>query len=392
MLALMHNGMARWIGESDMMKRRNACFIFLVLIIGCSLIPWIGQAQHPVPELLDPFYAPPASFKVDPGGYRSPLIFQDETRVETPEDWQRRRIEIRSSWMEIMGPWPDVIKDNALELGEAVDLGPYIQQRISLNIAPGQRESGWLLLPKGTGPFPSVLVVFYDPETSIGLKANHPGRDFGRQLVQEGIATLNIGTPGGNAWKPEIGDAECQPLSFHAYVAANAWHAMAHHPKLDASRIGITGHSYGGKWAMFAAALWEHFAAVAVSDPGIVFDESRSNVNYWEPWYLGLDPENPRSKAGIPSIENPRTGAYRTMFNRGMDLQEIHALIAPRPFLVSGGSEDPVERWNSLHHLTEINRILGYERRVFFTQRQAHGPTVESNEQLRAFFKYFLHP
>ena len=33
----------------------------------------------------------------------------------------------------------------------------------------------------------------------------------------------------------------------------------------------------------------EKFAAVAVSDPGIVFDETRSNVNYWEPWYLGFD-------------------------------------------------------------------------------------------------------
>ena len=58
---------------------------------------------------------------------------------------------------------------------------------------------------------------------------------------------------------------------------------------MDRSRIGVVGHSYGGKWAMFAAALWDRFAAVAVSDPGIVFDESRPNVNYWEPRYLGSD-------------------------------------------------------------------------------------------------------
>ena len=35
---------------------------------------------------------------------------------------------------------------------------------------------------------------------------------------------------------------------------------------------------------------------MAVSDPGVVFDETRPNVNYWEPWYLGLDPNEKRPK------------------------------------------------------------------------------------------------
>ena len=30
--------------------------------------------------------------------------------------------------------------------------------------------------------------------------------------------------------------------------------------------------------------------AAAWSDGGIVWDEARPNVNYWEPWYLGLEP------------------------------------------------------------------------------------------------------
>ena len=45
-------------------------------------------------------------------------------------------------------------------------------------------------------------------------------------------------------------------------------------------------------------------------------------------------------KPGIPSDENPRTGPYKTMMDEGRDLHELHALMAPRPFLVSGGSED----------------------------------------------------
>lgn len=351
-----------------------------------------GLVAQDVPDKLKDFATPPESFQLKDSSYTSPLLFQDGTRVSDREGWAKRRKEIRDNWMQLMGPWPPLLSEGSLELGEVRVKDGYLEQRIHLDIAPNQRAAGWLLLPEGDGPFPSVLVVFYDPETSIGLKADKPGRDFGRLLVREGIATLNIGTPGGNAWKPDIGTASCQPLSFHAYIAANAWRAMAKHPKLDPERIGVTGHSYGGKWAMFAAALWDRFAAVAVSDPGIMFDETRPNVNYWEPWYLGLDPNLRRLKAGVPTPENPRTGAYRTMIEHGMDLHEIHALIAPRPFLVSGGSEDKVERWDALQHLVQINQTLGETDRVFMTLRDGHGPTRESNAQLTTFFKHFLKP
>jgi hypothetical protein len=235
-----------------------------------------------------------------------------------------------------------------------------------------------------------VLVVYYEPETSVGLNPDQPLRDFGAQLARRGFVTLSLGTPGGNAWKPDTGAAVCQPLSFHAYVAANGWRALASLPEVDPSRIGVTGHSYGGKWAMFAAALWDKFACVAVSDPGIVFDETRPNVNYWEPWYLGLDPNEKRPQAGVPTPENPRTGAYRQMIERGHDLHELHALIAPRPFLVSGGAEDQPSRWIALNHAVAINQLLGQTNRVAMTNRKDHTPTDESNEQLYAFFEHFL--
>lgn len=183
--------------------------------------------------------------------------------------------------------------------------------------------------------------------------------------------------------------AGCQPLSFHAYVAANAWQALSHLPMVDASRIGIVGHSYGGKWALFAAAFWEKFAAVAVSDPGIVFDETRSNINYWEPWYLGLDSGHKR-EPGIPTATNPRTGAYAKMVEQGLDLTEVHALISPRPFLVSGGAEDPPPRWMDLNHSIALNRLLGFSNRVGLTSRKSHDPDGTSNEQLYSFFDWFL--
>jgi hypothetical protein len=339
---------------------------------------------------IGPFFQPPREFAEKLGSYRSPLSFNDGTRVQSAADWPRRRKEILDTWHGLMGAWPAVLEKPKVEILSKTRRDNFTQYRVRLEIAPEQTGEGWLMIPEGQGPFPAVLVVYYEPETSAALNPKEPLRDFGLQLARRGFVTLSIGTPGGDARKPEVGKARCQPLSFHAYVAANCWQALANRPDVDAKRIGIVGHSYGGKWALFAAALWERFACVAVSDPGIVFDETRPNVNYWEPWYLGFDPEHERPKAGIPSDTNPRTGAYKKMVDTGRDLHELHALIAPRPFLVSGGAEDPPSRWLALNHAVAVNKLLGVSNRVGVTNRQGHSPTEESNAQLYAFFEHFL--
>ena len=340
-------------------------------------------------DIIAPFFQPPSEFAGQFGAYRSPLVFNDGTPVQSAADWRRRRAEILKQWNDLMGPWPPVLDRPKLEVLSESRRDNFAQRRVRLEIAPNQTGEGWLLLPDGQGAFPAVLVVYYEPETSAGLSTNAL-RDFGYQLARRGFVTLSIGTPGGNAWKPETGTAQCQPLSFHAYVAANCWQALAHLPEVDRARIGVVGHSYGGKWALFAAALRDKFACVAVSDPGIVFDETRPNVNYWEPWYLGFDPAQKRPKAGLPTADNPRTGAYSKMVETGRDLHELHALIAPRPFLVSGGAEDPPARWTALNHAIAVNKLLGFTNRVAMTHRNGHTPTEESNTQLYAFFEHFL--
>lgn len=336
-----------------------------------------------------PHFQPPAEYANQLGKFRSPLLFEDGSKVTKPADWPRRREEILHQWTELMGPWPKVLERPKVETLSETDREQFIQRRVRVEIASGQTGEGWLLLPQGRGPFPAALVVYYEPETSVGLNPQQPFRDYGLQLTRRGFVTLSIGTPGGNSRKPEQGNAVCQPLSYHAYVAANCWHVLANLPQVDSKRIGVVGHSYGGKWAMFAGALWEKFAAVAVSDPGIVFDEARANVNYWEPWYLGLDPARER-KPGIPTAENPRTGAYEKMIKDGRDLHEVHALIAPRPFLVSGGAEDPPSRWPALNHTVAVNQLLGVTNRVAMTNRKEHSPDADANARLCAFFEYFL--
>ena len=351
-----------------------------------------AKAREEIWPELAPFFEPLPEFAGDYTGYRSPLVFEDGRKVETPEDWQERRKEILELWHGWMGEWPELLVDQELEILSEERREDFTQSRIRFAWTPNETTEGYLLTPDGEGPFPAVVVVFYQPDTAIGLGKEH--QDYAYQLTKRGFVTLSIGTTEATAAKtyalyyPSIEDAKVQPLSMLGYAAANAWHVLANHPKVDSERIGIMGHSFGGKWAMFASTLFDKYAAAVWSDPGIVFD-TRGMVNYWEPWYLGYHPK-PWRKRGVITEENPAFGLYLELRENERDLHELHALMAPRPFLVSGGSEEPAHRWRALNHTIAVNDLLGYSGRVGMTMRPEHSPDAEASDQMYTFFEYFL--
>ncbi len=104
---------------------------------------------------------------------------------------------------------------------------------------------------------------------------------------------------------------------------------------------------------------------------------------------LGYDPHTQR-KPGVPSAQNPRTGLYKELVEAGDDLVDLHALLAPRPVLVSGGTEDPPRNWQALNHLRAVNDILGCPQRVALTARATHVPTAAALEVELAFLEYWL--
>jgi hypothetical protein len=351
-------------------------------------------------QRLQKYVEPPAEFAGQFGSYASPLKFADGTIVKSANDWPRRRREILDTWHQRLGPWPPLVERPEVKRLETVRRDGYTLHHLHVQITrDGKLTEGYLLVPDGDGPFPAVLVPFYEPQTSIGERERGRGtHDYGLQLVRRGFVTLSIGTPGsvddpGPQTRQLLTAAGVeyawQPLSYLAYVAANCHTALAQMPEVDPSRIGIIGLSYGGKWSMFASCLYDKFACAVWSDPGIVFNEKNANVNYWEPWYLGYEPGRQR-KPGVPSSENPRTGLYKKMFEAGEDLVDLHALMAPRPVLVSGGTEDPPQNWRALNHLVAVNMLLGHKHRVAMTARPTHVPTAEALEMELLFLEYWL--
>ena len=344
---------------------------------------------------VDAHFTPPAEWRGKFGKYRSPLVFNDGMPVKTPADWKRRRAEIRGDWMRLMGAWPDLITEPKVAVLKETQRKGFRQLTVRFKWTPVESTTGYLLIPDGNpkSKRPAVVTVYYEPESAVGLKDN-PFRDYAMQLARRGFVALSIGSTETTnnrtyaTYYPSIKNASVQPLSMLGCAAANAWHVLAQRPEVDAERIGIVGHSYGGKWAMFASCLFEKFACAAWSDPGIVFD-TRPSVNYWEPWYLGYHPK-PWRKRGVPTADNPARGLYPKLLAAQRDLHELHALMAPRPFLVSGGSEDPPQRWEALNHTIAVNNLLGVQNRVAMTNRPKHAPTAESNAVIYEFFERFL--
>jgi len=344
---------------------------------------------------IDTFFTPPPQFAGVYGDFHSPLKFYDGQEVKTAAQWEVRRKEIRDRWMSLMGEWPPFLEDQELTIIDSQPRENFIQHRVRFRWLPHEETEGYLLVPKdAVRPLPAVITVFYEPETAIGV-GGKPYRDFAYQLARRGFVTLSLGTTRASEaqeyalYFPSIDDARIQPLSALGYAAANAWHVLAKRPEVDPARIGIAGHSFGGKWAMFASCLFDKFACAVWSDPGIVFQDDRPSINYWEPWYLGYHPK-PWRKRGLVTEENPAFGLYPRLRKEGYNLHELHALMAPRPFLVSGGSEDPVSQWIALNHTVAVNRLLGYEKRVAMTNRPLHDPNPESNEVIYRFFELYL--
>ena len=377
------------------MKNVTICTLIFILTLQCAF-----AQKDELHQKLSPYFYPPDSLKNNFGDYRSPLIFENGEKVKTPEQWTERRQEIKADWESYLGKWPELDKKQTFQYLDSVDKDSYTQYTVRFKWTPNEFTKGYLLVPKKvTSKMPAVVTVFYEAGATLGIGPRGekllPYRYTAIELAKRGFVTLALGTDEASArheyslYYPSIDSVSVQPLSMLGYAANAAYYALINRKDVDSKRVGIAGHSFGGKWAMFAACLTDNFAASVWSDPGIVMQEDRGSINYWEPWYLGFHPK-PWRKRGLITEDNPAYGVYNQLRADNKNLHELHALMPPRPFLVLGGAEDPITRWKVLNHSVAVNELLGQKERVAMTNRPKHTLSEEAVDMMYTFFEYFL--
>ena len=218
-------------------------------------------------------------------------------------------------------------------------------------------------IPKAQKPVPAFVSICLKSRSKVG--ADHvitsvcwPVEQIvGRGYATIGFLTEDIATEKNTGFaqgvftcveKPEVRtDESWGTISAWAWAASRVMDWIETEPAIDATRVGIVGHSRGGKTAIWTGVTDRRFALVCSNNSGAhgaklnhirlpKSEDIASIPKYFPNWYCGNYPK----KYG---------GKEMTM---DFDQHELLALVAPRLLCVASASEDywcgqPGEWWSA---------------------------------------------
>ena len=210
---------------------------------------------------------------------------------------------------------------------------------------PNSFQRVLVFYPKTKAPAPAVIIPFYQPETMsqidlATMKDNIVQKNasiaFGRLLVERGfIAVMSetyhityIERPRGeqdlndfSRWKRaaeklRMEEPQCSGVGKLIADTKLLVDLAFADPAVDKERIGIIGHSLGGKISFYTGCLDTRIKAIVASDFGIGWGQT----NWSDTWYWGR----------------------RLPFLRASNMEhsQLLAIAAPKPFLLLAGLYD----------------------------------------------------
>ncbi|MBT4007121.1 MAG: dienelactone hydrolase family protein [Rhodospirillales bacterium] len=119
--------------------------------------------------------------------------------------------------------------------------------------------------PKGVGPFPGVIVMQHLPVAHGGLETDPFTLDVGERLAKAGYVAI---IPFMFHWWPKAEEKELKRDEFRDDRAAAdlqvAYQFTANMDNVDATKIGIMGHCWGGRLSWLGACHNPDYKACAV--------------------------------------------------------------------------------------------------------------------------------
>jgi len=319
----------------------------------------------------------PAGYHNGIGGL-SPLLENGGIEV-----WRKHAGVIRAKWTAILGLPAPVTTPVAARLIRQIHPRNFAGQIYQVETSPGSWEKLCVLRPRNPSgkPLPVVIVPFYDIDLPVG--ADSGGRRMGTASVdafaytaaQHGYIAVAVRWFGENDGE-YYSEASANLLLNHPGITGlGKWIADSRRmidfietlPDVDRSRIGMFGHSLGGKMTLYAAAFDPRIRAAVSSELGVGLKMS----NYEDYWYLG-----DRITTAPP----------------GTDQHELIGLMAPRPFLLIGGDKyDGNESWRYINAARAVYRAYGKPENVgMFNHHTGHTPTEEAVRMAFGWLDHFL--
>ncbi|TMV49911.1 dipeptidyl aminopeptidase [Paenibacillus mesophilus] len=298
--------------------------------------------------------------------------------IETKEQFREKIQRIRDIWLDYIGGVPERVPVRYEVLGEMVS-NDHIRRHIVYDTVHGDKITAYLLLPLNKertavlpGRLPAVLALH--PTSEIGkrgvcLPEGKPDHVYGMELVSRGYVVLapDAMTSGERI---EVGYNYFNSVPF--YLRHLGWSTvgknivdhmqgvdfLCEQNFVDADRIGVIGHSFGGYNSYFLAGMDSRIKAV-VSSCGLSPFAKDDKPTHW-------GRRETARQAGASSYTHlPRV---TDDLSRGMvpfDFHEIIALAAPAPFMNYSAQSDAIfPHWQSIGDVTKdlygLYKWLGY--------------------------------
>ena len=296
---------------------------------------------------------------------------------------------LRKQWQDALGA-PGALCENA----PATLICTYDRPKYTLELYRQPLENGtaqrvMLAIPKNVCfPAPAVLTPFYFPEAMLGYDPAteetlpcFAGIEMMVHLAERGYIAACA-----DAYHLTCHHSEKSRDDFTRWRDAAAelyrqhprWSGMGKlvsdtvkmldlvsaDPRVDTERIGIAGHSLGGKMAFYTGCLDERIKAMVVSDFGFGWEQS----NWDDPWYWN--------------------GRVDTLQKLGLHHTNLLSLAAPKPFCLLAGEYDDASSGEMM------GRAAGYEEcpqgLKLVHHGKGHRPPADALEEGYAFLDAYL--
>lgn len=344
-----------------------------------------GKRPSPTygPDWFEPYGRVPEKF-TGRGGLPSLLVGKDGKPIASVDQWEGRRAALKATWLQRLGVPPKPDEPPEVKVAGEFEGGCYSAKVIYLQWDPELFVKFVIMRPKRPlrEPTPAVLVHGYDVDEAVGKNVGgHHQRDpgrmkaYGRMMTQQGVIAVAVAwwTLKDEGYVESMANLklrwpECTGLGKTVWDTARVVDYLYTLPEVDKRNIGCTGHCMAGITTIYSAAFEERITTAVASGSNCSVFQS----NYDDYWYLG--------KEALATID------------KESDQQELLALIAPRPFLLTLGKGNYIDPcFAYVNTAREVYRLYGKPHYLgYFHDRRERPPSTAMVHRMRDWLVRFL--